>query len=293
MIDGPLNALPSARISTLGFTKLLLALSAGLALLVLTAGCAQTPPDPKEELVDWLNENPRTVGIVASADRQDKPQIWTLETSEDRANRVGKAAVADVFSKVQGDPLAMLGALLYSPGIYLVGAAWGGTVSDFRIIRTQNLSMHVSAAAMFREALEDLTIEQAIWERVVKIRERRKSRTTIIPIDSKQDADRALEAREIDGIFDIDVSKFGLAFEEGDEQDLRLRIVTNLYLQNDKSRGLIEELIYLGDSRELSEWVADDAKAFRRELDQAFQKISEQIEEKFELEQITNEDLEE
>lgn len=254
-------------------------LGVALAVLALTlplAGCAGSGADSEEQPSDWLRQGPRTIGLVAGTGHYP-PQLWTLESTEDRANRAGADAVAGVFSTVAGDPMAMFGALIYSPGIYLIGAAWGGIVADFRVIGARALSTHPDAMTMFSDAADGFMIDRTIWEHIARIAKGRRHPFTIVPIESKQDAERALKSAEIDGFVEIRVSGVGLAYEEDDEPNLRLRIETDLYLRRGGSHRLVKTFAYLSHGQDLDEWAGNGGKPLREELDHASQDIAQQI----------------
>ncbi len=286
-------------------------------LLTLNAGCARGPATAALEVPSDAaisagpNQVRMVIGITAS------PHLYagkiiepTFEFYEGRTVAAamngaeiggGHVARSGLFmGQILGYPLGtytFMASLLLSPVASIVGAFYGA-VSEQSARTTTTLRAVEGAQTLFRNALDNQKIEEAIRDRVVQVAQETTDHILMtlpherfgaekVSYKGNPENQRALAEHGVDGVLDFHITKYGLAGEEATDPRVSLEMKFRILRFVQGMPFYSGEWEYRGKKRRLSVWAANGARLFREELDRVAQSLAGQFEKS--LSQVTSE----
>ena len=261
--------------------------------LTMQAGCAPIARPLPTPLPPEVQARLGRVGVVSGrfvpATQVQRPPAGRLRGAAAGAagGALGGVAVvgpAFVYVRCSGDGCGLAAVVLL--GI-LVGAATIGAVTGAvsGAVSAESAPKAREAEVALRFALAELRIQEALRDRLVTIA-RDEAGLDLTPVatpgpaDPDEDVDyRPLAAHGLDTILETSVTRLGLIGDRGGNLPLSLSLTTRIRVirSEDGAELYRQELRRRKGSRRFVDWAANDARAFREEMDAAYTDLAREI----------------
>jgi len=253
--------------------------AAAVSLALLAAACAHSPdgPSPEEEYAVWLSEAPRHIS-VAVAPALPEPDLLS------RDRKIGERVVKGAGGGVVGaggtvlggcmaGPLGCILGLLASPVGFVWGAAKGATGVETEVTH-RPLAGQAGAGSLFRREEAPLDVRGMLLAAL--LREGRKAgRHEFRAAAEGGAAPPGGSGGPNEAILELSVETFGLLGDPGEDPQLSLVLAGSASLNApDGPAAATYPVEYQGRGRRLSEWRANDAVLFRREIETAAEAVA-------------------
>ena len=248
------------------------------AALIAASGCASSPPTSKERAGVWLAEAPRTLALHVD---HALPQPSLRSRDYKAGERVGKGAVSGLGLAARG-VLEMcirvpvigcaIGAVM-SPVTFTVGAVVGAA-SVKSVDSYHSIDEARGAPELLKRGNKAIDVP-ALLEQDVLATAKALPRHVLYPAHG----DGGDGARpKPDGELRLGFSIFELFGDAGDDPSVALVLRARADMRTPDDGSLwMGDFDYQSSSRRVSDWAADDAQLFRKDVDEGVSQIAAQI----------------